>query len=148
MKALTLWQPWASLVAEGVNSHETRHWPPPRALGGERLAIHAARRAIDLAVVRTLQLPAGWVEELPQGKVVAVVTVVDALEVVGPGFEHGTVLARHADGREEQLVAERFGDYGAGRWIWRLADVVKLDEPVPVRGRQGIWMWDAPEGVR
>lgn len=44
MKALTLWQPWASLVAEGMKRIETRSWPAPPMLIGERLAIHAAAR--------------------------------------------------------------------------------------------------------
>ena len=44
MRALTLWQPWASAVAVGLKSIETRSWPAPASLIGERLAIHAAAR--------------------------------------------------------------------------------------------------------
>src|SRR5688500_9634413 len=44
MKALTLWQPWASLVAVGVKTIETRSWPAPNSLNGERIAIHAAAK--------------------------------------------------------------------------------------------------------
>ena len=36
MKAITLHQPWASLIACGLKTIETRDWPPPRAVGGER----------------------------------------------------------------------------------------------------------------
>lgn len=39
MKALTLWQPWASLVALGVKTVETRSWSTPYR---GPLAIHAA----------------------------------------------------------------------------------------------------------
>ncbi len=41
MKALTLWQPWASLIAIGAKSIETRSWATPYR---GRLAIHAAAR--------------------------------------------------------------------------------------------------------
>lgn len=44
MKAISLWQPWASLVAVGVKTIETRSWPAPKALIGERLAIHATAK--------------------------------------------------------------------------------------------------------
>ena len=44
MKALTLHQPWASLIADGRKTIETRSWPPPRTLVGERIAIHAGRQ--------------------------------------------------------------------------------------------------------
>lgn len=44
MKAISLWQPWASLIACGAKPFETRHWAPPRALIGQPIAIHAAKR--------------------------------------------------------------------------------------------------------
>ncbi len=44
MKAITLWQPWASLVAAGVKTIETRSWRAPANLIGERIAIHAAAK--------------------------------------------------------------------------------------------------------
>src|SRR5258707_11629152 len=47
MKALTLYQPWASFIAIGVKPFETRSWPPPTWLIGKRIAIHAAKRAVD-----------------------------------------------------------------------------------------------------
>jgi hypothetical protein len=43
MKAISLWQPWASLIACGAKPYETRHWAPPRELIGQRIAIHAAK---------------------------------------------------------------------------------------------------------
>lgn len=49
-KALSLWQPYASLIAIGailpepVKPYETRSWPPPPWLIGQRIAIHAAQK--------------------------------------------------------------------------------------------------------
>ena len=44
MKAISLWQPWASLIACGAKPFETRSWAPPRELIGQRIAIHAAKK--------------------------------------------------------------------------------------------------------
>lgn len=44
MKAVTLHQPWASLVALKVKTIETRSWPCPPSLIGQPLAIHAGAR--------------------------------------------------------------------------------------------------------
>lgn len=44
MKAISLWQPWASLIACGAKPFETRHWAPPRELIGQPIAIHAAKK--------------------------------------------------------------------------------------------------------
>jgi activating signal cointegrator 1 len=44
MKAISLWQPWASLIACGAKPYETRSWAPPRKLIGATIAIHAAKK--------------------------------------------------------------------------------------------------------
>lgn len=44
MKAISLWQPWASLIACGAKPFETRHWAPPMTLIGQPVAIHAAKK--------------------------------------------------------------------------------------------------------
>jgi activating signal cointegrator 1 len=44
VKAISLWQPWASLIACGAKPFETRDWPPPRDLIGQPIAIHAAKK--------------------------------------------------------------------------------------------------------
>lgn len=43
MKALTLHQPWASLLANGVKHFETRSWACPQKFIGRPIAIHAAK---------------------------------------------------------------------------------------------------------
>ena len=44
MKAISLWQPWASLIACGAKPFETRSWAPPRDMIGQPIAIHAAKK--------------------------------------------------------------------------------------------------------
>lgn len=44
MKAISLWQPWASLIACGAKPYETRSWAPPAELIGATIAIHAAKK--------------------------------------------------------------------------------------------------------
>src|ERR1043166_8636003 len=45
MKALTIWQPWASLIIAGAKPVEWRSWRAPRWIIGQRIAIHAGARA-------------------------------------------------------------------------------------------------------
>jgi hypothetical protein len=46
LPALSLHQPWASLIACGAKPFETRHWPAREDLIGQRWAIHAAKRPV------------------------------------------------------------------------------------------------------
>ena len=143
LKALTLHQPWASLIALGAKRIETRNWRPPVALIGQRLAIHAGKKIVKLpsgtyehynqAVMR--RLGNDWPDTIPTGAVVAIATIQRARQVRSS--------CDLPDG-DEFL----FGEYGYLRWMWELSNVTVLDPPVPIRGRQGIWNWHPPELLR
>lgn len=137
MPAMTLWQPWASLVALGLKPYETRDRRPPHRLLGQRIAIHAALRRpafgdvtpdIHEAMVRATD-NLTWFDLLPYGAVVCTATLQD----VWPG---GAVQA------------DPFGDYGPGRWAWHLIDIHPLRPPVPATGsRLYGWTWAVPDRV-
>lgn len=136
MRALPLWQPWAQLVAVGAKRVETRHWRAPGPLIGQRIAIHATKTRDHLALCCEDPF-AGYLpdlEALPLGAIVATV-VIDRCAAITPAS--AAVL-------EVQSPDEfAFGDYTPGRFAWVLRDVAQLAEPVPCRGRQGIF--DVPD---
>jgi hypothetical protein len=47
MLAISLHQPWASMIAAGIKRFETRAYPPPKSFEiGGWIAIHAAKKRI------------------------------------------------------------------------------------------------------
>ncbi len=34
------------------------------------------------------------------------------------------------------------GDYTLGRYAWVMANAIEFPEPIPAKGKQGIWNWD------
>lgn len=84
MKAISLWQPWASLIACGAKPYETRSWAPPRDLIGQTIAIHAAKK-IDKGA-------AEFAEELVYG------------QHKPGGFELADKLATVIDGAPDELM--------------------------------------------
>ena len=125
MKALTLWQPWASLVAAEVKRSETRSW---RTNYRGPIAIHAAKfmpAKLDplwrIAVEDRLH---GSLDSLPRGAIVAFARLVE-------------IIPADASPRDP------WGDYTSGRWVWRLACIESIEhEPIPTRGHQGLWNWN------
>jgi len=43
MRALTIWQPWATLIVLKKKPIENRNWPVPPSVIGQRVAIHGGR---------------------------------------------------------------------------------------------------------
>ena len=166
MKAISLHQPWASLLAAGIKPHETRSWCPPARLIGERIAIAAAKRPPQpaefspelIAVIaqagglRQLirRQPGAGVgfdsdDCLPLGAVIATVRLAGWLRIDGnDGWGRVSGWLHRADGRapsRESVAIHPTGDYSPGRYVWLVDQIRVLSEPVPVRGWQGFWNW-------
>lgn len=175
MKALTLWQPWASLVALGVKTIETRSWST-RYRGP--LAIHAATRRVHtgkfLLLARTAY-NAGKITKdqeypfrslgVPFGAVVATADLIDVVPIIDGSigwtedsdtppaaivvsWDSAAMLvdtvANDATRVTDQLP---YGDFAPGRYAWLLDNIEAFDEPVPAKGRQGLWTWGVTDGT-
>ena len=166
LKAITLWQPWASLIADGHKTIETRDWEPPKALIGERLAIHAGKREPDWGSwewddFATLCDRYGWeTNAIPRahfarGAVVCTARLAGASKVIATGrvtipspdpaltttprvIQLAVLEAKGPNG-EATVEPDPFGDFSVGRWLWFLKDVRKVDPPVSAKGRPGFW---------
>lgn len=132
MKAITLWQPWASLIAIGAKQYETRSWSTTYR---GPIAIHAAMKHPDyfpydsIRVLREAGFPT-----VPRGVVVAVAKLVDVI---------GTCpLASNVSPLERQ-----FGDWRCGRFAWKLEDVQMMEPPIKASGKQGLWNWTPPQDL-
>lgn len=127
MKALTVHQPWATLIALGHKPYETRTW---ETYYRGPLLIHAGRQ-VDREYERMVR-EEGWLHDcedpLPTGKIVAVANLASVI----------TSVFAKCDIKEAL-----FGDFSPGRWAWRLEDVRPLAEAILCRGRQGLWTPDA-----
>jgi ASCH domain protein len=47
MKAITIKQPWASLIVHGIKDIENRTWPCPKKYLGQRVLIHASGKPLN-----------------------------------------------------------------------------------------------------
>lgn len=155
MKALTIYQPWASLIAIGAKPYEFRAWEAPRWIRGQRIGIHASARKVNLKEVtdllRRLQLPAeAWSTGLKPDIAIPFLEKVrvrpDALTL-----SHMICTAVIGTPVRSYEIAGEFG--GAindsdrdehANWAWPLAQVEDLIPPRPMKGLQGFWNWGGP----
>lgn len=125
-KAITLWEPYASLISVGAKTVETRSWLTTYR---GKLLIHAAKR--QLTSVQK-QLLVQWKENfgievaLHPGCIVAVCTLKDCVQMTPE------LIAQ----QNELEIA--LGDWKVGRYAWILENI-SATTPVEVRGAQGLW---------
>lgn len=152
MKAITIIQPWATLLALGEKRFETRSWAT-RHRG--QIAIHAGKK-VDRRICReepfrsVLAKHGYTADNLPAGAIIAVTSLQDCYRVTRPCGEEGAVWLEangrklawdptKLEAREEQEYV--LGDYREGRYAWEMADVQLLERPIPAKGMQGLWNW-------
>ncbi len=154
MKAITLHQPWASLIAYGYKMIETRTHARFSGLVGERIAIHAgltydrgASERIAKANVYArrhsglLGLLADWLwEELDNGTDKSA----SATRCGGKIWPRGVIVAKATVIETRWLTIEDTTKAmcdAQGLFGLVLHNVAKVVPAIPHAGHQGIWEW-------
>jgi hypothetical protein len=131
MKAISLLQPWATLVVLGAKPYDTRTWET-RHRG--TLAIHASKRFPEECRELCCRPPhchllqrAGYRSwfDLPTGVILGTVHLL------------ACVRSDELDGQE--CNGTSLGDYRPGPWVWRLELPTLFATPIPFRGRPGLF---------
>ena len=160
--ALSLWQPWATLMALGHKAVETRGWSTNYR---GRLVIHAAKKVVgrrgdrwrlgEFEVERDasgylLRGPGlNWPYRLPLGAAVATFDLIDVVPTEQIHIRPDRIApVPYPPAAGVLFIGESeaaYGNYGPGRFGWLTSGRRALTRPVPMRGRQGLFRVD--EGV-
>jgi len=137
MKCLSLYQPWASLIACCEKRFETRSWRtgyrgPLLIAASKSFPPQCRELCLMEPFASALDILDAWSIDaaLIRGFVLAVGQLADCVAV------------ESLDGRIDQYE-RAYGDFTPGRWAWRLDDVRRLRSPLPFRGAQGLY--DVPD---
>ena len=124
MKALSIREPYASLILSGVKKIETRSWKTN--YRGE-LYIHASLgKSSPSPEVMKLVLYTN------PGYILCKAKLVDCIYMTNEYVEQM---------KKDNLTEYLCGDYQEGRYAWVLDDVEPV-EPILVKGHLGIWNYD------
>lgn len=125
MKALTVHQPYASLIARGEKWVENRTWQTSHR---GFLAIHAGKGSV--------YLQKDDLRAYPLGAMVAVVKLVACINLNSLKNQPFDQLIPNTN----LMVADVVGhEYTEGPWCWILSRAVAMDPPIPCRGAQRLW---------
>lgn len=129
LKVLTLKQPWATLVAEGIKKYEFRSW---KTKYRGKLLIHAGT-GIDKEAMKKYK---NMNLEFPSRRIIAVVEIEDCLEL--------------DEKLNKKIIAEKNIAYGSKirtGYAWKLKNVKKLDYDKEVNGKLGLWNYNLEEDI-
>ena len=122
MKVITLKQPWATLIAEGLKKYEFRSWK--YSYRGEIL-IHAGKGVDKEAMKKFAHLKLNY----PQSRIVAKVKILDCIKL--------------SDEINKRIISENELVYGhkydRSGYAWKIELLEKINDSKEISGKQGIW---------
>lgn len=141
MKAITIWQPWADLIILGYKGYETRSWATTYT---DIIAIHAGKyRKLPHEIYEHISEAIGitpdkyngsWLHQLEQG-----IPAQRFGAIIGTAILGKTL--RTSQMKEMSHAEKMLGDFTPGRYAWPLKEAKALRDPVPAKGKQGLWNW-------
>jgi activating signal cointegrator 1 len=138
MRAITIWQPYATLIVLGMKEFETRGWST--SYRGP-LIIHAAKVWNKARMADTHRI----LEFMRQDGLKAQAEKVAASIVGSPGKVLGVVNLTDCnpmmDGGSD--LENEVGFFGEGRFGWKCENPKAFAKPTSVVGKQGLWIPDA-----
>ena len=143
MKAISIKQPYASLIVEGIKDIENRTWKCPEKYIGQRVFIHASSAKSEHIIRRVLNdsQQSEFIKRFghsgldflePKGVIIGSVEIVDCV------INHPSIWAEKTDEPFEYYTCEEeFGYCTTCNWV--LANPIKFPKPIPAKGKLGFW---------
>ena len=124
MKVISIKEPFATLIKDGVKVYETRSWKTN--YRGE-IYIHAS---LSLSKSERLESANKYLKsEIKPGCILCKCELVDCIPMTDEFIKY----------INEETSEYDYGLYSEGRYAWKLKVLEVLDEPIPAKGKLGLW---------
>ena len=120
MKALTIKQPWASLIINGYKQYEIRSW---KTKYRGKILIHAGTGTDK----EYLYLYENYNLEYAQAAIIGEAEIVDC-RLIDEEFN-----------QELKKLNNKVYSDSIGNYAWKLDNIKKYNKPIPAKGQLGLW---------
>lgn len=130
MKVISIIEPWASLIKEGIKEIETRSW---KTNYRGKIYIHASLKKVSKKDERINNLVSLLEDkDFKYGHIIAEAELVDCI------YMDEQFLKEIKENNQEYIC----GEYSLGRYAWKLSNIKVLDKTIPAKGNLGIWNYN------
>lgn len=146
MKAISIKQPWASLIVHGIKPIENRTWKCPEKYIGQRVLIHASKTPHFKINLTDEQMKAAF-------ELIAKKSCVESWDF---GAIIGSVVIKECVVNHPSIWAEKSElgqDEWTGEWLkpiynWVLESPTLYEEPIPAKGNLSFWEYEEIKEVK
>ena len=122
MKALTIKEPWATLIIDGYKKYEFRSW---KTNYRGKILIHAGLSSDDDTMFSEYNL------EYIKGAIIGEADLVDCI-----------LVTKSFDDELKNSNTIVYSHEHVGLYAWKLENIKKYDKPIYVKGKLGLWNYN------
>lgn len=145
MKAITIKQPWASLIVHGIKDIENRTWACPKKYIGKRVLIHASKAKAKSLKFQLTDEQIRCVYDYFNGDIPLLIepkgAIIGSVEIVDCVVNHLSTWAEKTDnytiGMNPNIHEAITGKKVIYNWV--LANPILFPESIPAKGRLSFW---------
>lgn len=127
MKVITIREPYASLIEDGIKQIETRSW---KTNYRGKLLIHAGKSKVTKSILDNEKLMALVKNKnFNYGKIICECELVDCIYMDAKFIKK--IMKNH-----QEFIC---GEYKIGRYAWILKNIKVLDKEILAKGKLGLW---------
>lgn len=133
-RALSMIQPWGTAILTLGKDVENRNWPPPSAMIGKRIALHAGQK-VDKADAWGLmgELAGLDLSKVPKSALIGTVQIVG---FVRPDLTGESMVSSYPLCMEALQSKWRSPD---AKCMWTVREPRVFETPIPCKGALGLW---------
>lgn len=145
MKAISIKQPWASLIVHGIKDIENRTWACPKKYIGQRVLIHASgSHGKKFKVNLTNEQIKAAFAMIADGCMLGNIpfgSIIDSVEIVDCVINHPSVWAEKTENYTVGMNPKIYEDITGKKIVynWVLANPILFKEPIPAKGKLSFW---------
>lgn len=157
MKAISVKQPWASLIVEGIKPIENRTWPCPEKYNGQRVLIHASGKMDFTNPLSALNDSQRLCFPTPESRhkllddSTTMSAIIGSIQIVDCVINHPSIWAEKTQFKISENNRTRCENIenlevlrdGANLvnpiYNWVLAHPIEFPESIPAKGKLGFW---------
>ena len=158
MKAITIRQPWASLIAHGIKDIENRTWKCPAKHIGTRVLIHAAVKTSDFWDCPNYRIVHNHIREVTKYGIdyskYNTMAIIGSVEIADCVVNHPSIWAEKTklptvgDVLEDIHFLGKVQNPNSIIYNWVLANPILFEEPIMnVKGKLSFWNYEFDEST-
>lgn len=124
MKVLTIKEPWATLIIEGYKTYEFRSW---KTNYRGKILIHAGLGIEKNMIERFKKYNLTYIK----GAIIGEATLEDCI-----------LVDEDLDKKLKEKNNLVYGNNHIGNYAWKLTDIKRYEQPIPVKGKLGLWNYE------